>query len=276
MFYDPMIAKLITYGDNRDQAVDRQIAALDRFEIDGIGNNIDFLSALMQHPRFRAGELTTGFIAEEYPEGFAGAPADAKLIRALSAIAGLVATVEAGRGAMINGQLNGPQPAPSEWVVTLDKAEHRVLVVGDTITVDGETVVLDAPYAPGQRLIEAVIDDEPLAVRIERTRAGWRFVTRGAAHNLRVLTPRIAELARHMIEKIPPDMSRFLICPMPGLVTAIHVGAGDKVEAGQPLAVVEAMKMENILRAPTAATVKTVEAKPGESLAVDAVIMEFE
>jgi len=277
MFYDPMIAKLITYGASREQAIDRQIAALDRFEIEGIGNNIDFLSAVMQHARFRdGGNITTGFIAEEYPEGFVGAPADAKLTRALSAIAGLVATVEAGRGAMINGQLNGPQPAPSEWIVTLDKAEHRVAVVGDTIAVDGDMVVLDAPYAPGQRLIEAVIDDEPLAVRIERTRAGWRFVTRGAAHHLRVLTPRVAALAQHMIEKIPPDMSRFLICPMPGLVTAIHVGAGDKVEAGQPLAVVEAMKMENILRAPKAATVKTVEAKAGESLAVDAVIMEFE
>jgi propionyl-CoA carboxylase alpha chain len=277
IFYDPMIAKLITYGDSRAQAVDRQIAALDRFEIDGIGQNIDFLSAVMQHPRFRdGGNITTGFIAEEYPEGFAGAPADVSLTRSLSAIAGVVATVEAARASMIDGQLNGPVPAPSEWVVSLDKAEHRVMVEGDTITVDGETVVLDAPYAPGQRLIEAIVDDVPLAVRVERTRAGWRFVTRGAAHNLRVLTPRIAELAHHMIEKIPPDMSRFLICPMPGLVTAINVAAGDKVEAGQPLAVVEAMKMENILRAPKAATVKTVEAKPGESLAVDAVIMEFE
>ncbi len=276
MFYDPMIAKLITYGDSRAQAIDRQIAALDAFRIEGIHHNIDFLSALMQHPRFRKGALTTGFIAEEYPEGFVGAPADAQLTRALSAIAGLVATVEAARAAMIDGQLNGPAPAPSEWIVTLDKAEHRVAVGADTISVDGEAVVLDAPYAPGQRLIEAMIDDEPLAVRVERTRAGWRFVTRGAAHNLRVLTPRVAELARHMIEKIPPDLSRFLICPMPGLITAINVAAGDKVEAGQPLAVVEAMKMENILRAPKAATVKTVEAKPGESLAVDAVIMEFE
>jgi propionyl-CoA carboxylase alpha chain len=230
----------------------------------------------MQHPRFRAGDITTGFIAEEYPEGFAGAPADAGLTRALSAIAGVVATVEAARATMINGQLNGPAPAPSEWIVTLDKAAHRVTVEGDTISVDGATVVLDAPYAPGQRLIEAMIDDEPLAVRVERTRAGWRFITRGAAHNLRVLTPHIAELARHMIEKIPPDLSRFLICPMPGLITAINVAAGDKVEAGQPLAVVEAMKMENILRAPKAATVKAVEVKPGESLAVDAVIMEFE
>ncbi len=276
MFYDPMIAKLISYGDSREQAMDRQIAALDRFEIDGIGHNIDFLSAVMQHPRFRGGDFTTGFIAEEYPDGFAGAPADAGLTAALAAIAGLVASVEAGRATMIDGQLNGPVPAPGEWVVSLDKAEHRVAIEADTVSVDGQAIVVDAPYVPGQRLIEAMVDDRPLAVRVEKTRAGWRFVTRGAAHNLRVLTPRIAELAHHMIEKIPPDMSRFLICPMPGLITAINVAAGDKVEAGQPLAVVEAMKMENILRAPKAATVKMVEAKPGDSLAVDAVIMEFE
>jgi propionyl-CoA carboxylase alpha chain len=177
---------------------------------------------------------------------------------------------------MINGQLNGPQPAPGEWIVALDKAEHRVAVVGDTISVDGETVVLDAPYAPGQRLIEAVIDDEPLAVRVARTRAGWRFVTRGASHDLRVLTPRVAELARHMIEKIPPDMSKFLRAPMPGLLTALHVQPGDKVEAGQPLAVVEAMKMENILRAEKAGTVKAANFGAGDSLAVDAAILEFE
>ena len=177
---------------------------------------------------------------------------------------------------MIDGQLNGPVPAPNQWVVTLDKVEHRVTIDADTVSVDGQAIVVDAPYIPGQRLIEAMADAVPLAVRVEKTRAGWRFVTRGAAHNLRVLSPHVAELARHMIEKIPPDLSRFLLCPMPGLITAIHVGAGDKVEAGQPLAVVEAMKMENILRAPKAATVKTVEAKPGESLAVDAVILEFE
>jgi propionyl-CoA carboxylase alpha chain len=136
--------------------------------------------------------------------------------------------------------------------------------------------VVDAPYVPGQRLVEAVVDGETLSLRVERRRTGWRFTARGASHSLRVLTPRVAALSHHMIEKIPPDLSRFLLCPMPGLVTAIHVEAGAKVEAGQPLAVVEAMKMENILRAEKAGTVKAVAATAGDSLAVDAVILEFE
>jgi propionyl-CoA carboxylase alpha chain len=276
MFYDPMIAKLITWGQTREQAIDKQIAALDRFEIDGIGHNVDFLSTLMQHGRFRSGDITTGFIAEEFPEGFTGARADEKLSRSLAAIAGVLASIDAARGSRIEGRLNGPADPSTEWVVTLDKVERRVEIDGDVVYVDGNTVVVDAPYVPGQRLVEAIVDGEPLSLRVERKRTGWRFTTRGASHELRVLTPTVAALSHHMIEKIPPDMSRFLLCPMPGLVTAIHVEQGARVEAGQPLAVVEAMKMENILRAEKAGTVKAVAAKPGDSLAVDAVIIEFE
>ncbi len=281
MFYDPMIAKLVTYGETREQAIDRQIGALDNFEIDGIGHNVDFLSALMQHPRFRSGELTTGFIAEEYPEGFQGAPASDTLTVRLAAVAGVIASAEAARATLIDGQLHPAAPGEdvavvAEWVVTMDGAEHHVTIAGEAVTVDGTAVVVDAPYVPGQRLVEARVDNEPLGLRVERRRDGWRFTTRGATHALRVLHPRVAELAHHMIEKVPPDLSRFLLCPMPGLVTAIHVAEGDRVEAGQPLAVVEAMKMENILRAEKAGTVKAVSAKAGESLAVDAVILEFE
>ncbi|KRB79369.1 acetyl/propionyl-CoA carboxylase subuit alpha [Sphingomonas sp. Root710] len=276
MFYDPMIAKLITHGATREQAIDKQIAALDRFEIDGIGHNIDFLSALMQHPRFRSGNITTGFIAEEYPEGFTGAAGSETLSLRLAAIAGVLASVDAARAGLIDGRLNGPADPATSWVVTLDGVERTIELAGDAVTVDGVSVVVDAPYVPGQRLVEAVVDGEALSLRVERKRTGWRFTTRGASHNLRVLSPTVAALSHHMIEKIPPDMSRFLLCPMPGLVTAIHVEAGAKVEAGQPLAVVEAMKMENILRAEKAGVVKTVAAKPGDSLAVDAVILEFE
>jgi propionyl-CoA carboxylase alpha chain len=276
MFYDPMIAKLITWGQTREQAIDKQIAALDRFEIDGIGHNIDFLSALMQHERFRSGNITTGFIAEEFPEGFTGAAANELLSRRLAAVAGVLASIDAARAAQIEGRLNGPAEPSAEWVVTLDGVERQIEIAGDAVTVDGVPIVVDAPYVPGQRLVEAVVDGESLSIRIERKRTGWRFTARGASHNLRVLTPRVAALSHHMIEKIPPDMSRFLLCPMPGLVTAIHVGEGARVEAGQPLAVVEAMKMENILRAEKAGVVKAVAAKPGDSLAVDAVILEFE
>jgi propionyl-CoA carboxylase alpha chain len=199
-----------------------------------------------------------------------------KLTARLSAVAGVIASADAARAALIDGQLNGPAAPSTEWVVKMDGAEHRVSIEAEAVTVDGKAVVVDAPYIPGQRLIEAEIDGEPLSLRVERTRSGWRFTTRGATHKLTVLPPRIADLSHHMIEKIPPDLSRFLLCPMPGLVTAIHVEAGQKVEAGQPLAVVEAMKMENILRAEKAGTVKAVVAGKGESLAVDAVILEFE
>jgi propionyl-CoA carboxylase alpha chain len=276
MFYDPMIAKLITWGETREEAIDKQVTALDRFEIDGIGHNIDFLSALMQHKRFRSGNITTGFIAEEFPEGFTGAAADATLSLRLAAVAGVLASIDAARAGLIDGRLNGPADPATSWVVTLDKVERQIEILGDAVTVDGTSVVVDAPYVPGQRLVEAVVDGEPLSIRVERKRTGWRFTTRGASHDLRVLSPKVAALSHHMIEKIPPDMSRFLLCPMPGLVTAIHVGEGAKVEAGQPLAVVEAMKMENILRAEKAGTVKAVAAKAGDSLAVDAVILEFE
>ena len=276
MFYDPMIAKLVTYGATREEAIDRQIDALDRFEIDGIGHNVDFLSALMQHPRFREGRLTTGFIAEEYPDGFHGAPVPEALTAKLAAVASLIAWAEADRAGSIDGRLNGRVPTTCEWVVTMDGAEHRVRIEDETVLVDGTALVVDAPYVPGQRLIEAVIDGERLAMRVSRTRSGFRLTTRGRSHDLRLLPPHIAELARHMIEKVPPDLSRLLLCPMPGLLTALHVKQGDKVEAGQPLAVVEAMKMENILRAEKAGVVAKIDAQPGDSLAVDAVILEFE
>ncbi|WP_076068933.1 acetyl-CoA carboxylase biotin carboxylase subunit [Sphingomonas montana] len=276
MFYDPMIAKLITHGADRKDAIDAQVAALDRFEIDGIGHNVDFLSALMQHPRFRSGAITTGFIAEEYPDGFAGAPADAALVARMAAVAGLIATAETLRAGQISGQLNGAPDEVATWVATIDGVAHDVLIEGEQVTVDGTGLVVDAPYVPGQRLVEATVNGEPLAIRVARRGTQWRFTTRGASHRVSVLRPEIAALTQHMIEKVPPDLSRFLLCPMPGLVTAVHVAAGDRVEAGQPLAVVEAMKMENILRAEKAGIVARIDAGPGDSLAVDAVIMEFE
>jgi propionyl-CoA carboxylase alpha chain len=276
MFYDPMIAKLITWAPTRLEAIDAQIAALDAFEIEGPGNNVDFVSALMQHPRFRSGNITTGFIAEEYPDGFHGAPASAELIEALAAIAAFAATAEADRARRTDGQLGKRLRPPSEWVVKIGEAEHRITVSTKGITVDGEPLELALEYTPGDRLIEAELHDAPLTVRIARTRSGFKLTTRGASHVARVLPAHVAPYAQHMIVKIPPDLSKFLLCPMPGLLMRLDVGAGDAVEAGQPLAVVEAMKMENILRAEKAGRVKSVNAAPGDSLAVDAVILEME
>ncbi len=281
MFYDPMIAKLITYGATRDEAADLQVEALDQFELEGLGNNIDFLSALMQHPRFREGALTTGFIAEEYPEGFVGAPASPDFLRKLAAVATAIDMERAAHAAQISGQLSGPPELSNERVVRID--EHSFATCARRgedgrlqVTVDGVGIDLAGTWSPGATQASYRIGDETLTAAVSRTRSGFRLRTRGAVHDLKVYSPRIAELAGHMIGKVPPDMSRYLLCPMPGLLTRVEVRAGDKVEAGQPLAVVEAMKMENILRAEKAGTVKVVNYKAGESLAVDAAILEFE
>ncbi|HEU0044201.1 acetyl/propionyl/methylcrotonyl-CoA carboxylase subunit alpha [Sphingomonas sp.] len=276
IFYDPMIAKLITWAPTRAAAIDAQVAALDRFEIEGVGNNIDFLSALMQHPRFRSGAITTGFIAEEYPDGFTGAPATDDLLRTLAAVAAFAATAEADRARRVDGQLGKRLRPPGEWIVRVGGHDHQVLLDRDTVLVDAEPLDLAMEYTPGDRLIEAEIDGKPLTVKLARTRTGFRLTTRGAAHVARVLPAHVAPYAKHLIEKVPPDLSRFLLAPMPGLLVRLDAGVGDKVEAGQPLAVVEAMKMENILRAGKAGRVKSVEAKAGESLAVDQIILELE
>ncbi|MFN7028818.1 MAG: biotin carboxylase N-terminal domain-containing protein [Sphingopyxis sp.] len=276
IFYDPMIAKLVTWGETRDEAADKQIAALDRFEIEGLGHNIDFVSAIMQHPRFRSGELTTGFIAEEYPDGFHGAATEDHIIRALAAIAGFMASAEADRARRTDGQLGDRLDPPAKWQVTVGGTEHKVKLGHKHIKVDGDKLDIALEYTPGDRLVIAEIDGSELAVKVAKTRTGWRMTTRGRIHDVRVLPWHVAPLTQHMIEKIPPDLSKFLICPMPGLLVALHVGEGDKVEAGQPLATVEAMKMENILRTEKSGTVKSVNAVQGDSLAVDAVILEME
>jgi len=276
MFYDPMIAKLITWGETREAAADLQVQALDRFELEGVGNNIDFLSAIMQHPRFRAGALTTGLIAEEYPDGFTGAPAAKDLTARLAVVATIVAALDVERAGQITGKLgNAPMPQ-DHWVVMFDGHQHQVSIDQLQVVVDQRSVQVELAIHPGQRIVNARIDGEPLSVKVERKRGHWKLTARGASHLVRIYRPSVAKLARHMIKKIPPDMSRFLLAPMPGLLTALHVKPGDKVEAGQPLAVVEAMKMENILRAEKAGTVKAANFGAGDSLAVDAQILEFE
>nr|WP_276046448.1 acetyl/propionyl/methylcrotonyl-CoA carboxylase subunit alpha [Sphingomonas sp. GC_Shp_1] len=276
MFYDPMIAKLITWAPTRDEAADLQVAALDAFELEGVGNNVDFLSALMQHPRFRAGALTTGFIAEEYPDGFHGASADPALLRTLAAVAAFAATAAADRARRIDGQLGRRLHPPGDWVVRIGGVDHAVTVSPDAISVDGADLDLDIAYTPGDRMIAVEHGDEALTVRLARAAGGFRLTARGASHAVRVLPARFAPYAEHMIEKIPPDLSKFLIAPMPGLLVRLDVAAGDAVEAGQPLAVVEAMKMENILRAQKSGTIKSVEAAAGDSLSVDQVILELD
>ncbi|MGK6320929.1 biotin carboxylase N-terminal domain-containing protein [Sphingomonas sp. DT-204] len=282
MFYDPMIAKLITWAPTREEAADRQIAALDQFRIEGIGHNIDFLSAIMQHPRFRDGRLTTGFIAEEYPEGFHGAPASDELLGRLAAVAVLADLDRAAQASRISGQLDGPALPGPERVVLIAGRRFDITVDGYDrgflVNLDPNEPPLDVVHRwrPGDPLFSCTIDDVPFHVGVARDGAAWRLTAHGASHKVRVYRPHVAALAAHMIEKVPPDTSKLLLAPMPGLLTRLDVAAGDKVEAGQPLAVVEAMKMENILRAEKTGTVKAVNFVPGDSLVVDAAILEFE
>jgi propionyl-CoA carboxylase alpha chain len=281
MFYDPMIAKLITWAPTRIEAIDAQVDALDQFVIDGISDNVDFLSALMQHPRFRSGNITTGFIADEFPQGFHGAPADAQLIADLAVIAGMVAAIMDERAAEIDGQLGPPEHRSCDRVVCLAGEEHRVRIKpyrGGTLALldGGDLIDIIGRWVPGQRLLSVTVDGRRRIVQVRRNGRNWELQTCGASHQVQVLLPHVAELAKHMIEKVPPDLSRYLIAPMPGLLTKLDVAVGDKVEPGQPVAVMEAMKMENILRAGRAATVKATPAKAGDSLAVDQVIVEFD
>ncbi len=280
-FYDPMIAKLITWAPTRDEAADLQIEALDHFRIKGLGHNVDFLSAIMQHPRFRSGELTTGFIAEEYPEGFHGAATSDDVKRMLAAVcAGNEFSLQS-RARRITGQLDGPLPVTSEWMVKLGDERFEVTLGEGHALVDGVRVEGTCNWLPGMVQAEAVGKvgegaEHRLGLIVERTGNQWKVTTRGAAHTALVLPLRLARHESLMLEKVPPDLSRLLICPMPGMLVKLHVAEGETVQPGQPLATVEAMKMENILRAEKEGVIAKINAAEGESLAVDAVILELE
>ena len=276
MFYDPMIAKLITWAPTRDEAADLQVDALDRFHIEGLGHNVDFLSALMQHPRFREGALTTGFIAEEYPEGFGGAPASPELLRTIAAVAAGCECTRHARAGRISGKLNGAPLPGSDWTVRIGDHDYEVTLGDGHAMVDGHRVEGTCDWQPGTTVAAASGNGLSLGLRVARNGLTWLIGTHGALHRARVIPARLAPLAKHLIEKQPPDLSRFLLSPMPGLLVALHVGEGDEVQPGQPLATVEAMKMENILRAQKAGTVKDLKAAEGDSLMVDQVILEIE
>ena len=276
MFYDPMIAKLVTWAPTRDEAAALQVAALDAFRIEGLGHNVDFLSAIMQHPRFLAGELTTGFIAEEYPEGFGGAPASEETLRTIAAIAGGIECSERARAARTSGKLNGAPGSMSDWVVQLGGRDYAVTLGEGHAMVDGHRVEGHCDWRPGDATATATGGNAKLGLIVRKDGAHWRITTRGATHRALVLPAHVAPLAAHMIEKVPPDMSKLLASPMPGLLVALHVAQGEAVVPGQPLATVEAMKMENILRAEKAGTVAELRAAEGDSLAVDQVILELE
>ncbi len=287
MFYDPMIAKLVTHASTREEAISAQSDALDAFYIDGIQHNIPFLSALMQHPRWIKGALSTGFIVEEYPDGFRPPKAEGGELEVVAAVAAVIDHLNNSRRREITHQMSGePFCFAKRRVVKVGDTELRLEVSGtiegpnfvsfiDLIDRPGRTLEITSEWRPGDPVWQGKVGDTMVAVQVRPVLNGFSLAFRGIQERIYVYTEREAALVALMPEKTVADMSKFLLCPMPGLVKVIHVSEGQDVQAGDALAVVEAMKMENILRAERDGSVKTVNAKPGDSLAVDEVILEF-
>jgi propionyl-CoA carboxylase alpha subunit len=282
MFYDPMIAKLCSWGPDRVAAIDVMRNALDAFEVEGIGHNIPFLSAVMDHARFVSGDITTAFIEEEYPDGFAGADLSEDELRRLAASAAAMFRVQEIRDARISGTMdNHEREVGSDWVISLGGMDFAVKIDADrqgadVVFADGVTHRVASDWVPGVALAVMDVDGAKLVAKVERRPSGYRMRHRGADLNVLVRSPRLFELAKHMIEKTPPDTSKLLLCPMPGLVVSVAVAVGDEVQEGQALCTVEAMKMENVLKAEKKGVVSKINAGAGDSLKVDDVIMEFE
>ena len=282
MFYDPMIAKLCTWAPDRLGAIEAMRVALDGFEVEGIGHNLPFLSAVMEHERFVSGNITTAFIAEEYPEGFGGATLAADAAQRVAAAAAAMYRVAEIRRTRVSGRMdNHERRVGSDWVVRLQGQEYPLTIAADhegsTLSfADGAVMRVTSDWTPGDQLARLTVDGAPLVLKVGKIPGGFRIRTRGADLKVHVRTPRQAELARLMPEKLPPDTSKFLLCPMPGLIVRIDVEVGQEVQEGQTLCTVEAMKMENILKAERRGVVRKINAVPGASLKVDDVIMEFE
>jgi propionyl-CoA carboxylase alpha chain len=281
MFYDPMIAKLITYGKDRNEALEHMADALDEYHIRGVAHNISFLNALIAHPRFIAGELTTNFIAEEYPDGFFAGDVPQSDPALAIVMAASIYRKFMGRAARLSGQVpSHERRVPRDWVAITGGEQHEVSVDltdgGFSVDYNGKTYIIDTDWQIGSSLVHAAINGEGVCFQLDSAGAGYRLSRRGAQIDVLICTPRAAELSQHMIEKEPPDLSKFLLSPMPGLLVKLSVQPGDEIKAGEELAVVEAMKMENSLRATEDVVVAKVLAEQGESLMVDQPILEFE
>ena len=283
IWYDPMIAKLCTHAPTRAQAIAAMAQGLDNFYIEGIQHNVPFVSAIMGNQRWKDGALSTGFIAEEFPDGFKGNPLTPELADRLATVACVLDHFENRRKRNITEQMNGRKVSFSKQrSVRLGKKWHNIQVVHDSdrlvqVTLEGERGerAISSNWAPGQPVWHGHIDGDEIYVQVRRIPNGYRLSHCGITIDAQVYTAREAELYRLMPEKTVADTSKKLLCPMPGLVIAVHVVEGAEVKAGDTLAIVEAMKMENILRAEIDGTVKKINAKTGDSLSVDAVIMEF-
>jgi propionyl-CoA carboxylase alpha chain len=281
LYYDPMIAKLVTHAPTRQAAIDAQADALDAFVVDGIRHNIPFLAALMAHPRWRAGKLSTGFIAEEFKGGFHPQPPEGEIAEIVAAVAAAADHVLGERKRRISGQIEASAVTrESRRAVWLGAQEHRLEVKRDNGVIavtfpKGKARRLQSDWKPGDSLWTGTIDGQAVAVQVRAIPNGFALSYRGVETKAYVYTESEAGYARLMPVKKVADTGKQVLCPMPGLVVSIAVKEGQEVKAGETVAVVEAMKMENVLRAEIEGTVKKINAKPGDSLAVDAVILEF-
>jgi propionyl-CoA carboxylase alpha subunit len=280
MYYDSMIAKLITHGATRDEALVKLKEALNAFCIRGVSHNIGFVAAIIQHPRFVSGRFNTGFIAEEYPRGFQASDVPQADPALLIAIAAAIHRSYLDRSASISGQMPGHElKVGDEWVVLRGRERHPVKVRpvagGHAVEFEGESYELRSDWQFGQPFYRGTCNREPICVQVERRGLNYRLFHFGFQADFMVLSARAAELLAHIPDKAPPDLSKFLLSPMPGLLAELNVETGQEVKAGQMLAVIEAMKMENVLRAEADGVVKAVLAQAGDSLAVDQPILEF-
>ena len=282
MYYDPMIAKLCTWAPTRAGAIEVMRSALDSFEVEGIGHNLPFVAAVMDHPKFISGDITTAFIAEEYPEGFEGVTLTGDAARKVAACCAAMNRVAEIRRTRVSGRLdNHERRVGTDWNVALQGMDFDMVIEADhggstVCFADGTRMRVEGDWTPGDSLARMNVDGLPLVLKVDKITQGFRIRSRGADLRVHVRSPRQAELARLMPEKLPPDTSRLLLCPMPGLVVKIDVAEGDEVHEGQALCTIEAMKMENILRAERKGIVAKINAAAGDSLAVDDVIIEFE
>ncbi|WP_374274076.1 acetyl-CoA carboxylase biotin carboxylase subunit [Brevundimonas sp.] len=276
MFYDPMIAKLCAWAPTRDGAIDGMARALEDTHLEGLGHNVPFLAAVMDQERFRSGQLSTRYIGDEFPDGFNGLPVEGRGRDVLIAAAAAMNEIAA--------EQSGDPSDRTDWIVLIDREAHGVTLgyddaealILDLTGEDRSLVLSDIDWRPGLAQFRGVLDGEPFTAEVKRAADGWDIRWRAARARVRVMSPRVAELYARLPEKAAPDTSKLIQSPMPGLVVSIPVVVGQEVKTGETVAIIEAMKMQNILRAERDGVVKVVSAKDGDPVAADDVLVEFD